>query len=111
MRRAVRDASTEELAAMEDWSFSILEALNANQQLDMLKLLGPKYGIDPEVTTQMITSLPNFADLNCMIYMHTVVPNLRNLGLLTERTESRWREVGMISDAYTGEPLQELALA
>ena len=33
---------------MEDWAFAILEALNANQQLDMLHALGPKYGLDPE---------------------------------------------------------------
>ena len=37
---------------MEDWAFSILEALNANQQLDMLHVLGPKYGIDPENMTR-----------------------------------------------------------
>jgi hypothetical protein len=71
--------------------------------MDMLKLFGPKYDIDPIVTTQMVTALPNFAEINSMIYMHTVVPNLRNLGLLTERTESRWRELGMISDRPAGE--------
>ena len=83
---------------MEDWSFEILEALNANQQLDMLKTLGPKYDIDPEQTITMMTGLENFAELNCLAYMHTVVPNLKGLGLLTERTESRWREVGMLVD-------------
>jgi hypothetical protein len=30
--------------------------------------------------------------------MHTVVPNLKRLGLLTERTEDKWREVGMLLD-------------
>ena len=111
MRRVVQDASPEELAEMEDWSFTILEALNANQQMDMLKLFGPKYDIDPSVVTQMVTSLPNFAEINSMIYMHTVVPNLRNLGLLTERTEPRWRELGMVSDQPAGEFKFELPLA
>ena len=46
----------------------------------------------------MMTGLENFADINCLAYMHTVVPNLKRLGLLTERTESRWREVGMLVD-------------
>jgi hypothetical protein len=86
------------MAEMEDWSYNILEALNANQQLDMLRIFGPKYGLDPEMVTQMVTSLPNFAELNSMIYTHTVVPNLRNLGLLTSRTEPLWYERGMISD-------------
>jgi hypothetical protein len=98
MRRIVRDASDDEKASMEDWSFEILEALNANQQLDMLKTLGPKYDIDPVQATTMITGLENFADINCLAYMHTVVPNLKGLGLLTERTESQWRDVGMLVD-------------
>jgi len=99
MRRVVAEATPEEMADMEDWSFGLLEALNANQQLDMLKLFGPKYGFDPENITQLFTSLPNFAELNSLVYTHTVVPNLRALGLLTERTEQAWRDKGMISDA------------
>ena len=98
MRRMVGEASEDERASMEDWSFEILEALNANQQLDMLKTLGPKYDIDPVQTVTMMTQLDNFADLNCLAYMHTVVPNLKRLGLLTERTEDKWREVGMLLD-------------
>ena len=109
MRRVVKEASATEMEEMEDWAFGILEALNANQQLDMLKLLGPRYDIDPEVTTRMVTSLPNFAELNSLIYMHTVVPNLRPLGLLTSRTESRWRELGMLSDRAAGEYSLDLA--
>ena len=46
----------------------------------------------------MVLALPEWKALNSVIYMHTVVPNLRNLGLLTERTESGWRELGMVSD-------------
>jgi hypothetical protein len=98
MRRVVCDASREQKAEMEDWAFGILEALNANQQLDMLHLLGPKYGIDPKSVVQLVTALPNFADLNSMPYMHTVVPNLRNLGLLTDRTRDRWLELGMMTE-------------
>jgi hypothetical protein len=98
MRRIVRDADTSELEEMEDWSFGILEALNANQQIDMLKLFGAKYDIDAEQVTTLVTGLENFAELNCLSYMHTVVPNLKALGLLTERTASQWREVGMLVD-------------
>jgi hypothetical protein len=98
MRRVVRSATTEQKAEMEDWAFGILEALNANQQLDMLHLLGPKYGIDPKSVVQLVTALPNFADLNSLPYMHTVVPNLRGLGLLTERTRDRWLKLGMMTE-------------
>jgi hypothetical protein len=109
MRRVVRDAAPEQMAEMEDWAFGILEALNANQQLDMLHLLGPKYGIHPESVVKMVTALPNFADLNSLPYMHTVIPNLRNLGLLTERTRDRWIKLGMMAEkrveaAWPGRP-------
>jgi hypothetical protein len=109
MRRMVKDAEPEQLHSMEDWAFEILEALNAGQQLDMLRLLGPKYDIDPEATTRMALAMPNFADFNSLIYMHTVIPNLRKLGLITERTEDQWRKLGMMTGKGTqGSP--DLAL-
>jgi hypothetical protein len=98
MRRAVREADATEKAGMEDWAFGILEALNANQQLDMLRLLGPKYGVDAENATKAMLALPNWPELNSLPYMHTVIPNLKGLGLLTERTESKYRSLGMLHD-------------
>jgi hypothetical protein len=102
MRRVVREASTEEKNEMEDWAFSILEALNANQQLDMLHQLGPKYDLDPEGITRAMLGMEQWSTLNSMPYMHTVVPNLRNLGLITERTEGAWRKAGMMVDSAPG---------
>ncbi len=99
MRRIVRDASKAEMEAMEDWAFELLETLNANQQLEMLRTFSDKYGYDPETVVAMTTSLPNFAELNSPIYMHTVIPNLRNLGLITKRTEDHWRRLGMLYES------------
>ena len=65
----------------------------------MLNLLAPKYDIDPESVVRSALNLPNFAELNSPVYTHTVVPNLRNLGLLTERTEGQWRALGMLTDS------------
>ena len=110
MRRVVKEASPEEMAEMEDWAFSILEALNANQQIDMLKVLGPKYDIDPENITRIMVSLPNHAELNSLPFMHTVIPNLQRLGLITERTEAGWRKVGLMVDQRGGPPKFELPL-
>jgi len=89
MRRIVRESSESDMHEMEDWAFGILEALNANQQLDMFRVLAPKYDLDPEMIVEGFTSLESFADLNSRAYMHTVVPNLVNLGLITERSEGR----------------------
>jgi hypothetical protein len=98
MRRVVKRATESEMQRMEDWSFAILEALNANQQMDMLRLLGPKYGIEPDAVVGMAMTLPEWAQFNSQPFMHTVVPNLQRLGLITERTESQWREKGMMVD-------------
>jgi hypothetical protein len=110
MRRVVKEAEPEQMAEMEDWAFSILEALNANQQLDMLRVLGPKYDLDPESLTRVILALPNHAELNSIAFMHTVVPNLQRLGLITERTEHGWRKAGMLVDHRGGAPTGALPL-
>ena len=96
MRQVVRDSEPEEMEELEDFAFKILEALNANQQLDMLRLLGPKYGLDPDNVVQMALSMPEWPRINSEIYMHTVVPNLKRLGLITERTEDAYRKVGIL---------------
>ena len=98
MRRIVRDASEAERHDMEDWAFGILETLNANQQLDLLRMVGPKYGIDPEGVVEFTTKMEDFAALNSRPFMHTVVPNLLRLGLISERRQADWMRVGMMTD-------------
>src|SRR2546428_728327 len=96
MRRTVREATPDELVEMEDFSFGLLEALNANQQLDMLHDLCPKYGLDADNVVAMLLAQPEWARFNSDVFMHTVVPNLARLGLITERTESRYRACGIL---------------
>ena len=62
-----------------------------------LEVAEHRSGIDPEITIQMITSMPNFAEFNSLAYMHTVIPNLKNLGLITERTRDQWLKLGMMT--------------
>ena len=107
MRRVVREASVEEKNDMEDWAFSVLEALNANQNRDLLHVFAPKYGFDVDGIVAMFTALPEFAEINSQIFMHTVVPNLKNLGLITERTEGAWREKGMMAKSGRSLPVAE----
>lgn len=96
MRRLVKESTPEVLEQLEDFAFSILETLNANQQLDMLHLFGPKYGLDPEAVVRSMHSMEQWPLINSEAYMHTVMPNLMRLGLITERTESKYRERGML---------------
>ena len=107
MRRAVREATREEMHDMEDWAFSILEALNANQNRDLLRVFEGKYGFETDDIVQAFTALPEFVEINSAIFMHTVVPNLKNLGLITERTEKGWCDKGMMSSSAvtSGKPI------
>jgi hypothetical protein len=102
MRRVVRDVEPEEKDRMEDWAFGILEAFNANQQLDMLRVLAPKYGLDPVNVALLPRMAPNWSELNSEIFMHTVVPNLLRLGLITERTRPDWQRLGMLVGNRSG---------
>ena len=96
MRRTVRDATPDEMTDMEDFSFNVLETFNGNQQIDMLRDLAPKYGLDPESVVQMLLTQENFAEFNSEVFMHTVIPNLVRLGLITERTEAKYRAAGIM---------------
>ena len=96
MRRTVREATPDEMAEMEDFSYNVLETLNANQQLDMLRDLAPKYGLDPESVVLMLLGQEDWARFNSDVFMHTVVPNLARLGLITERTEAKYRACGIL---------------
>ena len=110
MRQVVKDASPEEMTEMEDFAFSVLETLNANQQLDFLRQAAPKYGLDPDAVVQSMLSMPEWPRLNSEIFMHTVIPNLKRLGLITERTEDSYRRVAiMYGDRF--ESTHELPIA
>lgn len=96
MRQVVSESSPEEMEEMEDFAFNILETLNANQQFDMLRMIGPKYGLDPDMVVQMMLALPDWKKINSEVFMHTVIPNLARLGLITERTEDAYRRIGVL---------------
>ena len=68
----------------------------ANQEVNFtlipevpLRLHGPKFGLDPDNVVQSMLSMPEWPALNSEIFMHTVMPNLRRLNLITERTGSK----------------------
>src|SRR5262249_32510121 len=96
MRRIVKESTEEERAQMEDFEFDILETLNANQQLGMLRHFGPKYGLDPENVVMSLQSFEAWPMINSEVFMHTVMPNLARLGLLSQRTEDKYRDRGMV---------------
>jgi hypothetical protein len=110
MRRVVQDSTPDEMNEMEDFAFNVLETLNANQQLDMMRLFGGKYQLDGQAVVQVMHSLPEWPVINSEAYMHTVVPNLVRLGLITERTEHKYRERGiLVGDRFASKSVLPVA--
>ena len=97
MRRVVKESTPEEVAEMEEFAFSLAEGFNANQNLAMLRVLGPRYGLCPDEVVQTVHASAGWLEDNSECFMYTVVPNLTRLGLITERTEADWRRIGALS--------------
>jgi hypothetical protein len=102
MRRVVREASTDEKE--RDGGLGVLDPRGAQRQSAARHAARarPKYEIDPEQITRAFLSIPEWATVNSIPFMHTVIPNLRNLGLITERTQADWRRVGMMVESAPG---------
>jgi len=89
------DTSPEMKADLEDWAFKILECLNAGQYYGVFSALGPKYGIAPRNFAQMLYSMPDAVQQNSLLYTHAVLPHLKKLGLITDRTAEKYRAIGL----------------
>ena len=96
---------------MEDFAFDILEALNANQQLDMLHDLGAEVRPRSGQRRARCRSLPELGgDQQRGLHAHRWFRTSSGLGLITERTEPRYRKLGILSDTRTA-PRSKLPLS
>src|SRR5207247_4945582 len=95
-RRMMLESKANMMESMVYFSFNVLDTFNSNQQLDMLRDLAPRYGLDPDTVVQMLLAQEDFAQFNSEVFMHTVIPNLARLGLITERTEAKYRAAGIM---------------
>lgn len=100
MKRVMESCETspEMKADLEDWAFNILECLNAGQYYGVISALGPKYGIDAHNVSAMMYASTDALEAKSVIYTHAVIPHLKKLGLITERTEEKYRDAGLIKD-------------
>lgn len=51
---------------------------------------------------KVVLGLPEFKQINRRPFTHTLIPNLRKLGLISPHNEERWRDVGMRVDSAPG---------
>jgi hypothetical protein len=75
---------------LEDWTWMCLEVVANGLLSPMLDELSPRYGLDPTAVAQSVFSSPNFWDARYHMFNHTVLPNLKKLGLITDRTRGHY---------------------
>ena len=100
MKKTMEDADTspEMKADLEDWAFRLLECLNAGQHYGVFSALGPKWGIDARNLSETLYHMDHAVQEKSLLYTHAVLPYLKRLGLITERTRGLYEEIGLIDD-------------
>jgi len=75
---------------LEDWTWKCLEVVANGLLMGLIDYIGPRYGLAPDAVGQAVFSSPAFWDGRYNMFNHTVLPNLRRLGLITERTRHNY---------------------
>ncbi|HTM23345.1 MAG TPA: ferritin-like domain-containing protein [Kofleriaceae bacterium] len=75
---------------LEDWTWMCLEVVANGLLSSMLDEVAPRHGLDAQAVAQMVFTSPAFWDGRYHMFNHTVLPNLRKLGLVTERTRPHY---------------------
>jgi hypothetical protein len=90
LREELDDLSQERHDELEDWTWMCLEVVANGLMSGMFDIVGPKYDLDPDAIAQMVFSSEGFWDGRYHMFNHTVMPNLKKLGVITERTRSNY---------------------
>lgn len=76
--------------ALEDWTWKCLEVVANGLLAGHIDYIAPRYGLLPDAVSQAVFSSPMFWDGRYHLFNHTVMPNLRRLGVITERTRGQY---------------------
>lgn len=99
LKRQLPRLTPAERDELEDWTFDILECLFNSSGKGMTELLGAKYGLDPVRLLRGTIRSDGWKLSQVYLYNHTVLPNLKNLGILTERTRPGYVGLGLMFDS------------
>ncbi len=95
MRRVMPTLERQQREELEDFAFRVIECFHRGQLMGELRELAPAWGLDPDNVAQMLLNDPDFRDKSNEIFRH-MMANLKNLGLITERTRAGYAELGLV---------------
>jgi hypothetical protein len=90
LREELDRVSPEKHAQLEDWTWMCLEVVANGLLASMLDEIAPRHGLDGNAVAQAVFTSPAFWNARYHMFNHTVLPNLRKLGLITERTRPNY---------------------
>jgi hypothetical protein len=107
LRDELRELSQAEHDELEDWTWMCLEVVANGLLSGLIDEISPKYGLDPVPVSQSVFSNEGFWDGRYHMFNHTVLPNLRKLGIITDRTRSHYGKFRLWEPAapYGGDPI------
>jgi hypothetical protein len=90
LREELPKLSAEARDELEDWTWKCLEVVANGLLIGMLDWVAPKFNLAPDAVAQAVFTSPLFWDGRFNMFNHTVLPNLRKLGIITERTRPNY---------------------
>jgi rubrerythrin len=109
LRAELGRLSQEERDRLEDWTWKCLEVVANGLMISMFDEISPRYGLHPDAVSQAIFTSKEFWDARYHMFNHTVLPNLRKLELITDRTRENYETFRLLEDRapFGTEPLPD----
>jgi rubrerythrin len=84
---------------LEDWTWKCLEVVANGLAMGMIDHIAPEFGLAPDAVAQALFTDPGFGDARYHLFNHTVLPNLKKLGLITDRTRASYDAFHLLDPA------------
>lgn len=88
LREVLPTLSQQQHDDLEDFAWMCLEVVANGLGGAMIQNVSPRFGLSAEAVSAAVYTSPGFWDARYHLFNHTVLPNLRKLGLITERRRS-----------------------
>jgi len=83
---------------LEEWTWMVLEVVANGLMSSLFDEVGPKYGLAPELLGKAVFSTREFWDYRYHLFNHTVMPNLKRLGIITDLTRRNYDTFRLLED-------------
>lgn len=98
LREELEKLNEQQRLELEVWTWKCLEVVANGLMSSLFDEVGPRYGLAPERLAQAVFSTKDFWDARYHLFNHTVLPNIKKLGLITDRTRKNYDTFRLLED-------------